>query len=234
MPEDRLVFLAMHSPLETYVADAPGVTTKDRRELFKLLTGRPNLYAVAGHTHTTEHRYFGKDDGFKGPGEFHHHVLSTVSGSWWSGPFDPRGIPTTDQRDGTPNGYHLLEVQGTDLSVRYKAAGYSANYQMRIVFDVVHHGLRADGMRDFRAGELFDSRFSEDQVPAAEILVNLFEVAFFFIDREARFGDELSHLVGGVAMNPAAHFAALLDTVFHCEFEFLETFGMEHVVELGP
>ncbi|MCZ6711562.1 MAG: calcineurin-like phosphoesterase C-terminal domain-containing protein, partial [Gammaproteobacteria bacterium] len=125
VPEERLVFLAMHAPLATYLNDGPGVTTADRRELFKLLAGRPNLYAVAGHTHTTEHRYFGEDDGFRGPGKLHHHVLATVSGSWWSGPFDPRGIPTTDQRDGTPNGYHVLEVQGTDLSVRYKAAGYS-------------------------------------------------------------------------------------------------------------
>jgi len=175
VPEDRLVFLAMHSPLETYVADAPGVTTQDRRDLFKLLSGRPNLYAVAGHTHTTEHLYFDVDDGFKGPGEFHHHVLSTVSGSWWSGPFDTRGIPTTDQRDGTPNGYHVLEVDGTDVTVRYKAAGHPDDYQMRIVFDVAHHGLRVDGMRDFRAGELFDGRFSVDKVPAAEVLVNLFD-----------------------------------------------------------
>jgi len=46
---------------------------------------------------------------------------------------------------------------------------------MRIMFDVAHHGLEVDGMRDFRSGELFDGRFSEDQVPAAEILVNLFD-----------------------------------------------------------
>jgi len=175
VPEDRLIFLAMHSPLETYVADAPGVTTQDRRELFKLLSGRPNLYAVAGHTHTTEHHYFDEDDGFRGPGEFHHHVLAVVSGSWWSGPFDPRGIPTTDQRDGTPNGYHVLQVDGTDASVRFKAAGKPADFQMRIVFDVAHHGLRVDGMRDFRTGELFDGRFSVDNVPAAEVLVNLFD-----------------------------------------------------------
>lgn len=175
VPQDRLIFLAMHAPLETYVDDGPGVTTADRRSLFELLSGRPNLYAVAGHTHTTEHRYFDEDDGFAGPGDFHHHVLATVSGSWWSGPFDTRGIPTTDQRDGTPNGYHVLEVDGVDASVRYKAAGYPADYQMRILFDVAHHGLRVDGLRDFRAGELFDGRFTVDQVPAAEILVNLFD-----------------------------------------------------------
>jgi hypothetical protein len=175
VPQDRLIFLAMHAPLETYVDDGPGVTTADRRSLFELLAGRPNLYAVAGHTHTTEHRYFDEDDGFAGPGDFHHHVLATVSGSWWSGPFDTRGIPTTDQRDGTPNGYHVLEVDGVDASVRYKAAGYPDDYQMRILFDVAHHGLRVDGLRDFRAGELFDGRFTVDQVPAAEILVNLFD-----------------------------------------------------------
>ena len=175
VPEDRLVFLAMHSPLETYLSDGPGVTTADRRELFKLLSGRENLYAVAGHTHTTEHRYFGAGDGFEGPGEFHHHVLATVSGAWWSGPFDPRGIPTTDQADGTPNGYHVLEVDGVAATVRYKAAGKPADYQMRILYDVAHHGLRVDGLRDFRAGELFDGRFSVDAVPAAEVIVNLFD-----------------------------------------------------------
>jgi hypothetical protein len=175
VPEDRLIFMAMHAPLETYLGDAPGITTQDRRELFNLISGRENLYAVAGHTHTTEHVYFGEEDGFKGPGELHHHVLAAVSGSWWSGPFDARGIPTADQRDGTPNGYHVLEVDGVAVSVRFKAAGAPADYQMRIVYDVAHHGLRVDGLRDFRTGELFDGRFSVEAVPAAEVLVNLFD-----------------------------------------------------------
>lgn len=175
VPKDTLVFLAMHAPLETYVGEAPGITTQDRRELFKLLSGRPNLYSVAGHTHTTEHLYFDKDDGFRGPGEFHHHVLSAVSGSWWSGPFDDRGIPTTWQRDGSPNGYHVLEVNGTQASVRFKAASEPADYQMRIMYDVHHAGLRPDGLRDYRHGELFDGRMGLSQVPQAGVLVNLFD-----------------------------------------------------------
>jgi hypothetical protein len=175
VPDDKLVFLTMHSSLETYIADSPGVTTVDRAELFEILSGRPNIYAVAGHTHTTEHHYFDEDDGFSGPGQLHHHLLSTVSGAWWSGPFDTRGIPTSDQRDGTPNGYHILEVNGTDLTIRFKAAGLPDSYQMRIIFDVAHHGLGIDGMRDFRHGELYDGHLTEDQVPAAEVLVNLFD-----------------------------------------------------------
>ena len=177
VPQDALVFLAMHAPLDTYIRppDSERGATLDRRKLFKLLEGRPNLYAVAGHTHTTEHLYFGADEGFKGPGELHHHVLSTVSGSWWSGPFDERGTPTTWQRDGTPNGYHILEVDGADAKVRFKGAGRPADEQMRIMYDVSHHGLRVDGLRDYRAGELFDGRMSVLEVPAAAVLVNLFD-----------------------------------------------------------
>lgn len=173
--EDTLVFVAMHAPLATAMSDDAGVNTADRAALLRLLSGRKNLYSVAGHTHRTEHVYFDREDGFRGPGKLHHHILSTVSGSWWSGPFDETGIPTTWQRDGTPNGYHLLEVNGAEAAVRFKAAGHGERYQMRIMFDVAHHGLRREGLRDFRTGELFDSRLHVDQVPAAAILVNLFD-----------------------------------------------------------
>lgn len=175
VPKDTLVFITMHSPLATAIDDGPGVTTQDRRDLFKLLSGRTNLYSVAGHTHTTEHIYFDKDDGFRGPGTFHHHILTAVSGSWWSGPFDDRGVPTTWQRDGTPNGYHVLEVDGNKATLRFKAASQPADFQMNIMFDVHHSALRPDAMRDFRHGELFDGRMSIAQVPAAGVLVNLFD-----------------------------------------------------------
>ncbi len=175
--QDKLIFLAMHAPLRTYIGepDHPARNTQNRTDLFKLLEGREHLYSVAGHTHTTEHHYFGAEDGFAGPGTFHHHVLTTVSGSWWSGPMDERGIPVAAQRDGTPNGYHILEVDGVDLAVRYKAAGRPADEQMRIMFDVAYHGINHEGLRDFRAGDLFDGRMSVDDVPAAEVLVNLFD-----------------------------------------------------------
>ena len=172
---EALVFVTMHSPLATAISDGPGVTTQDRHELFKLLSGRENLYSVAGHTHTTEHIYFGKDEGFRGPGEFHHHILAAVSGSWWSGPFDDRGVPTTWQRDGTPNGYHVLSVDGAKASVRFKAASDATDFQMNIMFDVHHSGLSPDGMRDFRHGELLDGKMDIEQVPAAQVLVNLFD-----------------------------------------------------------
>ena len=170
--ENRLVFIAMHAPLGFEFSDRQ---TQNRERLFDLLEGRPNLYSVAGHTHTTNHVYFDADDGFAGPGAFHHHVLATVSGAWWSGPFDASGTPIADQSDGTPNGYHVLEVRGTDLSLRFKGAGLPADEQMRIVFDVAHFGLEASAMRDFDMGELMDGRMRSDETAAASIVVNLFD-----------------------------------------------------------
>jgi hypothetical protein len=175
VPPEKPVFVAMHAPLFTHVSESRGVNTQDRRELFELLAGREHLYTVAGHTHTTEHHYLGAEDGFPGPGALHHHVLATVSGSWWSGPLDERGIPVALQRDGTPNGWHVLEVDGRAMSVRYRAAGRPETEQMRIVFDVAHHGLKLDALRAFRPGELFGGRMSVDAVPAAEVLVNLYD-----------------------------------------------------------
>jgi len=175
VPEGALVVLAMHAPLETYLGDAPSMNTQNRRDLFRLLSGRRHLYAVAGHTHTTEHHYFGEEDGFTGPEPFHHHVLTTVSGSWWSGPLDDRGVPVAEQRDGTPNGYHVLEVDGASVKVRYKAAGKPADYQMRIVLDVAHHAPEGEILRDFRPGELQDGQLTVDEVPATDVYVNLFD-----------------------------------------------------------
>ena len=88
--EDRLVFVAMHGPLGLEVGT---YRTELRERLFEILSGRPNLYTVAGHTHTTHHVYYGEEDGFAGPGQFRHHFLAVVSGAWWSGPFGADGTP---------------------------------------------------------------------------------------------------------------------------------------------
>ena len=50
------------------------------------------MVSFSGHTHTTEHHYFGAADGWNGAEPHHQHMLTTLSGSWWSGPFDHRGV----------------------------------------------------------------------------------------------------------------------------------------------
>lgn len=174
VPNDKLVFLAMHAPLESYLY-GPERAPRDRRKLFRLLEGREHLFSVAGHTHTTEHHYFGQADGFPGPGELHHHVLATASGSWWSGPLDARGIAVAEQRDGTPNGHHVLEVDGVDVGVRYQAASAPAYFQMRVSLDAHEHHHRPETLWQFRPGEQLGLRLAVDRVPAARVIVNLFD-----------------------------------------------------------
>ena len=175
VPQEKLIVIAMHAPLGTELGEAEGRITAGREKLFELLSGRSKLYAVAGHTHTTEHMYFDESHGFKGPGKFHHHVLATGSGAWWSGPADERGIPSALQRDGVPNGYHRLFVNGDEVSLRYKAAGHAADYQMRIVFRAHHHDTNGRVVRHNPPGSLFAGRLRQAQLDGASMLVNLFD-----------------------------------------------------------
>lgn len=176
VPADRLIVLTMHIPLHTIRAPgSPGVNVLELDGLFDALDGHARVFALAGHLHTTEHEYLGEAEGWGGDEPLHQHVISTVAGSWWSGPFDERGIPTAVQSDGTPNGYHVMTVDGTEVSVRYKAASRPADYQMRISLDADHHRYRSEGMRDYRMGELLGGSIHVDQVHSTQVVVNLFD-----------------------------------------------------------
>ena len=137
MPADKLVVTGMHIPLQNYLDGTDASTnTADRAAFLQLLAGRPNTLSLAGHTHTTEHHYFGAEDGFAGPAPHHHHVLTAVSGSWWSGPYDHRGIAVADSRDGSPNGFHILSIDGQSYATRFQPANEPNARQMRIVLEL--------------------------------------------------------------------------------------------------
>lgn len=123
IPEDQLVVLLMHIPL---------TDVHDRGELYRLIEQRPFCMSVSGHTHYHQHRMITREDGWMGPEPHHHIVNVTVSGSWWSGVPDERGIPHTICKDGTPNGYSIISFDGSDYKLDYRAAGRPADYQMQI------------------------------------------------------------------------------------------------------
>jgi hypothetical protein len=50
-------------------------------------------------------------------------VIGATCGAWWSGPIC---------YDGTPKGYAVYEVDGTDIRWRYQSTGHDANHQMRL------------------------------------------------------------------------------------------------------
>ena len=123
IPENQLVVLMMHIPL---------MNVHDRQELYRLIEKRPFCMSISGHTHTHEHRFIDDKDGWRGK-EPHHHVINvTVSGAWWSGMPDERGIPHSVMTDGAPNGYSIISFDGNKYSLDFKAAGRDADYQMQI------------------------------------------------------------------------------------------------------
>ena len=175
-PSDKLVVACMHIPLQNYLDAAhPSMNTADRGEFLKLISGRPNTLSLSGHTHTTEHHYFGTEDGFIGPSPHHHHVMTAVSGSWWSGPFDHRGIAVADSRDGSPNGFHVLSIDGQSYTTRFQPANEPHSRQMRIMLDSEFHRDRKELYPEFRMGELLGSPLSQERAFATHVIVNFFD-----------------------------------------------------------
>jgi hypothetical protein len=175
-PGDRLLVIGLHIPLRTYLdLKDPAQNTVDRADLLKLLSDRTHTVSFAGHTHTTEHHYFGPEDGFTGAVRHHHHVMTAVSGSWWSGPMDHRGIAVADSRDGSPNGFHVLSVDGNRYTTRFVPANEPNSRQMRIMLESEFHRAEKEIYRDFRAAALLGSPISLDAVFSTHVVVNFFD-----------------------------------------------------------
>ena len=123
VPEKKLVVLMMHIPL---------TGMNDRHDLYRLIEQRPYTLSLSGHTHTQEHHFIGKADGWRGKTPHHHIVNVTVSGSWWKGAKDEHGIPHTMMRDGAPNGWSTLTFDGHNATFDFRAARRPAGHQMNI------------------------------------------------------------------------------------------------------
>ena len=162
VPKKRLIVLAMHIPINSLGDNSHGGAIVNRRELLELLSGFEHVFAIAGHLHATEHVYLDNDDGYPGEKPLHLHVITTAAGSWWSGKKDVTGIPHTTQIDGTPNGYHVMSVNGNRFTVRYKAAGKPVDCQMRITIE------KKDGEKLF-------SSIPISMINNFQIVVNLFD-----------------------------------------------------------
>jgi hypothetical protein len=176
VPADALVVLSMHIPLLSFddAAD-PASNTVDRVALMRLLAGRPHAVSFSGHMHTTEHHYLGREHGYAGAAPHHHHVLTAASGGWWSGPHDRRGIPTADCPDGSPNGLHVLTVDGPEYATRFIPAAEKAAGQLRVVVDGPAQRAMADSRPAGDAGLISGMPVPADAVASSELVVNVFD-----------------------------------------------------------
>ena len=135
VPEKKLVVLMMHIPL---------TGTKDRQALYRLIEHRPHTLSISGHTHRQTHMFIDKRDGWQGKKPHHHIVNVTVSGSWWKGAKDDRGIPHATMSDGAPNGYSLITFDGHGATFDFKAARFPASHQLRIHAPVAIEAVDAE------------------------------------------------------------------------------------------
>lgn len=94
-------------------APSSGGSISNRARLYELLDPF-DAHIISGHVHENEHLY---ENGL------HEHVIGTTCGAWWSGPIC---------YDGTPKGYAVYEVDGTDIRWHYQSTGHDADHQMRL------------------------------------------------------------------------------------------------------
>lgn len=130
--KDQLVVIAFHIPI--FVPEQGGRTFRleDRDRLFELLEDYPHTLSLSAHTHIQQFKFFDEEDNWHRIRPHTHYNAGTTSGDWWSGVPDNRGIPPTLMRDGTPNGYAMLHVEGNDYTIDYKVAEKPADYQMSL------------------------------------------------------------------------------------------------------
>jgi 3',5'-cyclic AMP phosphodiesterase CpdA len=130
-PRDELVVLMMHIPwFYPNPANAETFRAADRARLFALLEDRPNNLWLSGHTHYQRHVFYGAAEGWHGAQPLHEYNVAAACGSFWGGPPDASGIPIATMADGTPHGYGILTVAGTDVRLDYRAARHPADDQI--------------------------------------------------------------------------------------------------------
>jgi hypothetical protein len=105
VPKNKLIVLCLHIPVHS--------GTKNKEALYALLEDR-NVHIMSGHTHYNVNAV---------RENIYEHNHGTVCGAWWTGPIC---------EDGTPCGYGVYKVKGTELSWHYQSTGKPAEHQMKI------------------------------------------------------------------------------------------------------
>lgn len=103
--KENLVVLCLHIPVHKGV--------KNNTDLYAILEDR-KVHIMSGHTHW--HANVINQN-------IYEHNHGTVCGAWWTGPICG---------DGTPCGYGIYKVKGTELSWHYQSTGLAADHQFTI------------------------------------------------------------------------------------------------------
>ncbi|MDO5524318.1 MAG: calcineurin-like phosphoesterase C-terminal domain-containing protein [Bacteroidia bacterium] len=130
VPKDKLVVLSQHIQMKDNSGGS--YRLEDRQKVFDLLKDFENVLIMSAHTHYQDQIEYTEVHGWKGDKPLHEYNVGTTSGDWYSGKLDERGLPDATMRDGTPQGYAFLNINGNKYDVDYQVAGREPEYKMNI------------------------------------------------------------------------------------------------------
>jgi len=127
---DKLIVLSQHIQMKDDTGDS--FRLEDRQRVFDLLKNYENILIMSAHTHFQDQIEYTEINGWEGNKPLHEYNVGTTSGDWYSGKLDAAGLPNATMRDGTPQGYVFLHINGNLYDLDYKVAGREEDYQMNI------------------------------------------------------------------------------------------------------
>lgn len=118
VPKDKVIFIFMH------IATGKSANLDEAHFDYDWLNNSRHLFEIVGDRTThiiTGHTHFQLNNEYSD--RLFEHNTAAVCGTWWR---------CEECMDGTPRGYAVFDVDGTDVRWHYKSAGYDRNYQMRV------------------------------------------------------------------------------------------------------
>ena len=118
VPNGTPLVVTMHIPLFNAKGSA---TLKDASALENVLKAYPQVHLVTAHTHTVYNTDRLSDL------HVYEHNAGSICGTWWWSAKETPGVHIG--QDGSPGGYTVMDVTGTDFKWQYKATGKGTDYQ---------------------------------------------------------------------------------------------------------
>ena len=164
------IMICSHAPM--FMCDGVENYTGARNgtEYASLLSGYKKVYAWAGHTHAMSHHVYGVDSHLK---NIEAHTLVRATGELWTNEY---------QSSGTPRGYVLVDVNGDDVSWKFKPTMYQTGtpYSTTPKYEWRRWNYNHDGVAVMKnGGGVLDSSFQMNVYPKGShgdnyIYVNVF------------------------------------------------------------
>lgn len=112
VPKGSLVILNMHAPAWDKIGKELNIRNADI--LQNVLQGY-KVHVFSGHTHFFQNNEVSKD--------LYEHNIGAACGAWWAGWVN---------QCGAPNGYMIVDVDGTNVKWHYKGTRRNLNYQFKL------------------------------------------------------------------------------------------------------